>query len=135
MINNRFGASLAKHSIADKLPIAWIKQLPDFASSDGIKLFVRQMKALDERFRGDFGLRLGHVTLDTVAAGFAMKSEDDNSEVTRICNVMRRIGEDVDAVFGQYITTARTPRADCAAHRHGKAAPTWSWACLPISIR
>jgi len=106
-INNRFGASLAKHSIADKLPIAWIKQLPDFASSDGVKLFVRQMKALDERFRGDFGLRLGHITLDTVAAGFAMKSEDDNSEATRVCNVMRRIGDDVDAVFG-------------AVHHYGK---------------
>jgi hypothetical protein len=70
LINNRFAAALAKLTITEKLPIAWIKQLPDFASPDGIKLFIRQIKALDEQFRGDFGLRLGHITLDTVAASF-----------------------------------------------------------------
>ncbi len=106
-INNRFAAALAKHSITDNLPIAWIRQLPDFASADGIKLFVRQMKELDKRFRGDFGLRLGHITLDTVAAGFAMKDEDDNSEATRACNVMRSIGEQIEALFG-------------AVHHYGK---------------
>jgi hypothetical protein len=107
LINNRFAASLAKHSITDKLPIAWIKQLPDFASTDGIKLFARQMKELDKLFRGDFGMRLGHITLDTVAAGFAMKDEDDNSEATRVCNVMRSIGEETEALFG-------------AVHHYGK---------------
>ena len=107
LINNRFAAALAKHSITDKLPIAWIKQLPDFASPDGIKLFIRQMKALDERFRGDLGVRLGHITLDTVAAGFAMKDEDDNSEATRACTVMRRIGEETETLFG-------------AVHHYGK---------------
>jgi hypothetical protein len=107
LINNRFAAALAKHAITDKLPIAWVKQLPDFASSDSIKLFIRQMKALNERFSGDFGLRLGHITLDTVAASFAMKDEDDNSEATRVCNVMRRIGEETEALFG-------------AVHHYGK---------------
>lgn len=106
-INNRFAAALAKHSITDKLPIAWIRQLPDFASTDGVKLFIRQMKELDKQFRGDLGLRLGHITLDTVAAGFAMKDEDDNSETTRVCNVMRRIGEETEALFG-------------AVHHYGK---------------
>ena len=106
-INNRFAAALAKHSITDNLPIAWIRQLPDFASADGIKLFIRQMKELDRRFCGDFGLRLGHITLDTVAAGFAMKDEDDNSEATRVCNIMRRIGQDTEALFN-------------AVHHYGK---------------
>ena len=100
LIINRFAAALAKHSITDKLPIAWIKRLPDFGSPEGIKLFIRQMKALDERFRGDFGLRLGHITIDTVAATFAMKDEDDNSEATRVCNVMRTVGEETETLVG-----------------------------------
>lgn len=107
LINNRFAAALAKQAITDKLPIAWIKQLPNFASTDSVKLFIRQMRALDERFRGDFGLRLGHITIDTVAAAFAMKDEDDNSEATRVCNVVRRIGEETDTLVG-------------AVHHYGK---------------
>jgi hypothetical protein len=48
-----------------------IKQLPGFAPADGIKLFIKQLKALDERFQGDFGRRLGQVTIDTIAASSA----------------------------------------------------------------
>ena len=71
LIPNRFAAALAKHAIIDALPIAWINQLPDFNSADGIKKFVRQLKAIDERFRGDFGVRLGQVPIDTVAGASA----------------------------------------------------------------
>jgi hypothetical protein len=80
------------------LPIAWIKQLPDFSSADGIKLFVQQLKELDRRFRGDFGARLGFLPVDTVAACFGMKDEDDNAEATKVCNVLRTIGEEVGAL-------------------------------------
>jgi AAA domain-containing protein len=68
LIPNRFAAALMKQTITEKLPIAWIKQLPDFSSADGTRLFVRQLKAMDERFQGDFGIRLGQVTIDTIAA-------------------------------------------------------------------
>jgi hypothetical protein len=40
LIHNRFAASLAKDSITDRLPIAWVKELPDFATLDGINAFV-----------------------------------------------------------------------------------------------
>jgi hypothetical protein len=45
LIPNRFAAALAKEQITEKLPIAWLKQLPDFTSVDGIKHFIRQLKA------------------------------------------------------------------------------------------
>jgi AAA domain len=70
LLPNRFGACLAKHSITEKLPITWLKQLPDFSSADGVRLLITQLKALDERYRDDFGIRLGHVVIDTVAASF-----------------------------------------------------------------
>jgi hypothetical protein len=99
LIPNRFAAALAKQSITEKLPIVWIKQLPDFSSLDGIKLFIRQLKALDKCFQDDFGVRLGNVPIDTVAASFNMKSEDDNAEATKVCQVMRNIGEEVGALM------------------------------------
>jgi hypothetical protein len=57
-------------------------------------LFVAQLRALDEKYRGDFGVRLGNTVIDTVAACFGMKDEDDNAEATKICNIMRRIFEE-----------------------------------------
>jgi hypothetical protein len=98
LIPNRFAAALVNAAIAEKLPIAWIKQLPDFSSADGIKLFVRQLKELETRFRGDFDARLGFLPVDTVAACFGMKDEDDNAEATKVCNILRTIGEEVGAL-------------------------------------
>jgi AAA domain len=111
LIPNRFAAALAKQSITEKLPIAWIKQLPDFSSAIGIRLFVRQLKALDERFHGDFGVRLGQVTIDTVAACFGMKNEDDNAEATKVCNIMRSIGEDVGALMAPVHHYGKNPES------------------------
>ena len=70
LLPNRFAATLIKLEIEAKLPITWPNMLPDFSCAAGIKLFVRQLKAIDERYRGDFGVRLGHIPIDTVAATF-----------------------------------------------------------------
>jgi AAA domain len=98
LIPNRFAAALADAQITEKLPIAWIKQIPDFSSLEGFKLFVQQLKALNKRFNDDFGVRLGQFVTDTVAATFAMKSEDDNAEATAICNILRRAGEETESL-------------------------------------
>jgi hypothetical protein len=111
LLPNRFAAALAKASITDKLPIAWIKQLPDFSSINGIKLFVVRLKALNERFQGDYGVRLGQVTIDTVAACFSMKSEDDNTEATKVCNVLRSVGEQVGALMAPVHHFGKNPES------------------------
>jgi hypothetical protein len=100
LINNRIMAAMIKEEeIARRLPICWPKLMPDFSSADGIKLFVRYMQELDRRFRGDFGVRLGHIVIDTVAAVCNMKDEDDNAEATKICNILRSIFEDTAALM------------------------------------
>jgi hypothetical protein len=111
-IPNRFAAARMKHHpSADKLPIVWIKQLPDFSTATGIKLFVQQLKALDERFRGDFGVRLGQVPIDTVSACFSMRNEDDNAEATKVCNIMRSIGEEVGALMSPVHHYGKNPES------------------------
>ena len=110
-IPNRFAAALVKHAITDKLPIAWINQLPNFSSAEGIKKFVRQLKAIDERFQGDFGVRLGQVPIDTVAACFGMKDEDDNAEATKVCNIMRSIGEDIGTLMAPVHHYGKNPES------------------------
>ena len=111
LIPNRFAAALAKESITEKLPIAWIKQLPDFGSPEGQRLFIQQLRMLEERFQGDFGVRLGQVVIDTVAASFNMKSEDDNAEATKICNVMRLIGDETGALMSPVHHYGKNPES------------------------
>jgi hypothetical protein len=98
LINNRVEAARVKAQVTNKLPIAWIKSLPDLSCADGMKLFVRQLKAMDERFRGDYGVRLGRFVIDTVAATFGMRDEDDNAEATKVCKLLRFIYEDTGAL-------------------------------------
>jgi hypothetical protein len=98
LIPNRFAAALKDASITEKLPIAWINQLPDFSSAEGTKLFIQQLKAIDKRFRNESGVRLGQFTVDTLAASFGMKDEDDNAEATKVCKILRNIGEEVGAL-------------------------------------
>lgn len=95
LIHNRFAAGLVKAGITEKLPIAWVKQLPDFGTPEGIKTFISQLKELDRVFQGEYGVRLGNMPVDTVAACFNMKDEDDNAEATKVCNVLRTIGEEI----------------------------------------
>jgi hypothetical protein len=98
LIPNRFAAAKKNASIADELPIAWINQLPDFSTLAGINRFIEQLKAMNLCFQDRFGVRLGQVVVDTVAASFAMRSEDDNAEATAVCNILRRVGEETEAL-------------------------------------
>jgi len=111
LLPNRFAATLIKLEIEAKLPITWPNMLPDFSCAAGIKLFVRQLKAIDERYRGDFGVRLGHVPIDTVAATFGMKDEDDNAEATKVCNVLRSIGDETGALMAPVHHYGKNPES------------------------
>jgi hypothetical protein len=111
LIANRFAAALAKLSIAEKLPIVWIKQLPDFSSTAGIKQLIRQLQELDKRYRGDFGVRLGQVSIDTVTACFGLSDEDDNSEATKVSNIMRIIGEEVNTLMSPVHHYGKNPES------------------------
>ena len=117
LIPNRFEAGLVKAGVTKKLPVAWIKHPPDFGSVGGIKLFIAQLREIDKRFRGDFGVRLGHVPIDTVAACFAMKDEDDNAEATKVSNVLA----DVEVLFRQQFR--RDLRSDRFTMEFAQSAP------------
>jgi hypothetical protein len=110
-IPNRFAAAVGKVAATNKLPIAWQRQLPDFKSLEGIKLFIAQLKAMDARFRGDYGVRLGDVCIDTVAACFAMKDEDDNAEATKVSNILLSIGQEVGCLMSPVHHYGKNPES------------------------
>jgi AAA domain len=94
-----------------KPPIAWIADLPPFKTEQDIRSFATRLRAVNQRFQSDFGVRLGAVILDTVAATFDLEDEDDNSEVARTIRKMRKLGRAVGALI-------------IAVHHYGKTATT-----------
>jgi hypothetical protein len=98
MLNARIAAALADLGISEKTPIAWVKQVPDFNTREGLAKLVRELRAISEHYQATFGVRLGLVFVDTVSASFDIKEEADNAEAARVCKVMRRIGDATDAI-------------------------------------
>jgi hypothetical protein len=89
----------------------WPRLLPDFSCTDGIKRFIRELKAIDERYRGEYGVRLGHVPIDTIAATFGMKDEDDNAEASRVCNTLRSIGDETGVLMSPVHHYGKNPES------------------------
>jgi AAA domain len=80
-------------------PIAWITNVPRLKTDADIKTFGRHLRAVDQRFRSEFGVRLGVVIIDTVAATFDLEDEDNNSEVARTIRKMRQLGNETGALI------------------------------------
>jgi hypothetical protein len=98
MLRSRIDAAMHELGINEDLPIAWVKQVPDFNSPRGLQVFIDQLQAISEHFKIKFGVRLGLVFVDTVSASFDIKEEADNAEAARVCKTMRRIGEATGAL-------------------------------------
>jgi hypothetical protein len=89
MLRARIAAAMKELEVEGDVPVAWVKQVPDFNRADGLQAFVRDLRALSEHFQQKFGVRLGLVFVDTVSASFDIKEEADNAEAARVCKVNR----------------------------------------------
>ena len=98
MLRARIAAAMKELGVDGDIPVAWVKQVPDFNQADGLQAFVRDLRAISYHFKTNFGVRLGLVFVDTVSASFDIKEEADNAEAARICKVMRRIGDAIAAL-------------------------------------
>jgi RecA-family ATPase len=75
MLNARIAAAMRELNIDEKLPIAWVKQVPEFNRPDGLQVFTDGLVAISAHFKSEFGVRLGLVFVDTVSASFDIKEE------------------------------------------------------------
>jgi AAA domain/Primase C terminal 2 (PriCT-2) len=98
MLAARIAAAMKELGIEGDIPVAWVKQVPDFNQADGLQAFVHDLRAISEHFQTKFGVRLGLVFVDTVSASFDIKEEADNAEAARVCKTMRRIGDTIAAL-------------------------------------
>jgi hypothetical protein len=98
MLSARIAAALSHLGVDEKVPIAWVRQLPDFNSAQGLQTLARELRAVSEHFQQHFGVPLGLVFIDTVSALFDIREETDNAEAARVCKILRRLGEATGAV-------------------------------------
>jgi AAA domain len=97
-INARFAAAVIGATCPGKPPIAVMKRPPNLETDKGRKDFVYLLKAVDEKFRAEHGVRLGAFFMDTVAACFNIKKEDDAAEINRVCKIAIDIAEQTATV-------------------------------------
>jgi hypothetical protein len=93
------------------LPIATIKDVPMLMDAATHPAIAARLKAIDTAFRSRFGVRLGVVIIDTVAAAFGMEDEDSNSEAAKAIRIMN----DMSAGLGVVVVPV---------HHYGKTQET-----------
>jgi hypothetical protein len=66
MLNARLAAALSELGVAEKTPIAWARQMPDFSSAKGLQTLAHELQAISANFQQHFGVRLGLVFVDVL---------------------------------------------------------------------
>jgi AAA domain len=98
MLAARIAAALQKLGVTEPVPISWVRQVPDFSSREAIAEFIKDLQAISERYRAEFGIPLGLVFVDTVSASFDIKEEADNAEAARVCKIMRFVSDQAETM-------------------------------------
>lgn len=83
---------------SDRLPIAHTPTGLNLLDKKVVVRVIKHLQEVDERFRNDFGVRLGAIFIDTLAAAFDLEDENNNAEASKAIRRMRSIGGAVNAV-------------------------------------
>jgi hypothetical protein len=99
MFAQRVAAAKLAIDVKKPIPFAWSGSVPTLQTDEGFTAFVAELRSLKQEMQQRFNVRLGAVFMDTVAACFVMQDENSNAEVSKVCNIMRHIGDSIGAVI------------------------------------
>ena len=85
-MQNRITVARQKATEAAKLPIAWIGNVPNLSLEGEVRKLAGRLEKINDHFLKEFGVRLGVIWIDTLAAAARFKEENDNSEVERVAD-------------------------------------------------
>jgi AAA domain/Primase C terminal 1 (PriCT-1) len=98
MFAARVAAAKLGAGVKQPLPFAWTGNVPILQTPEGLTAFTNELQTLHQQMFQRFGVRLGAIFIDTVAACFSLKDENDNAQVSGVCRLMRQIGQSVGSV-------------------------------------
>lgn len=97
-IPNRLTVARQQITKEPKLPVAWLGAVPNLSNPRAIDAMIPRLKALNRHFGDTFGVRLGAVWLDTLAATCDIQDENDNSEASRVARQLQRLSTETETV-------------------------------------
>ncbi|MFW5927451.1 MAG: AAA family ATPase [Wenzhouxiangella sp.] len=97
---NRFASAKKGRGISfnDHLPIAYRGVAIDLRQDKHKEAIVKRLKEVDADFRRIYGVSLGLVIIDTMAASFAWEADPDGAEVTQACRTLAQFSEVLNAL-------------------------------------
>jgi hypothetical protein len=107
----RLRLARGKLGCKSKQPVSYLGSPPDLSSDAEIDALIPRLRAVDRFYQQTYGMRLGVVFVDTVAAAFSLEEENSNSEAAEIIKRMQRISRELDALivpihhYGKSVTT------------------------------
>ncbi|WP_191970150.1 AAA family ATPase [Methylobacterium planeticum] len=96
-LSSRIEAARRSRAQGQSLPIAWLAAVPSLSDADEVKALQPKIQAVADRMLKVHGVRLGLIIIDTLAAAFAMKDENDAAEAQQALRHMRLIGDPIGA--------------------------------------
>jgi hypothetical protein len=97
-IASRLHVAKDHRSATGRLPIVTVMRDFNLADQGEVALFIDALAAIADRLRANFGVRLGLIIIDTLAAGFGLVDENSNAEASATIRTLRRIGEAAGAL-------------------------------------
>lgn len=97
-IQGRITAARLDRTKENRLPIAWLGAVGNLANLDEVRALQPKIKAVDAAFRERFGVRLGVIVIDTLAAAFALSDENDAAQAQGALRHMRMLGDPIGAL-------------------------------------
>lgn len=121
-LGGRIEAARKTKADGKPLPIAWMGAVPNLADVEEVRKLLPKIRAVDARMREAFNVRLGLIVIDTLAAAFALKDENDAAEAQQALRHMRMLGEPLSALVlpvHHYGKTEDTGLRGSSAYRGG----------------
>lgn len=121
-IKTRVRVARLARGIAEPLPVAVIRDVPDLMVAANHAPLAEKLRAVDRTFKDAYDVRLGVVVIDTVSAAFGMQDEDDNAEAAKAIRVMAAMSASLGVLVmpvHHYGKTADTGLRGASAWRAG----------------
>lgn len=94
-IDARLGALTRTHGITADMPFAYLGECPDLTKPENRMLVAATLRRVNAHFQQHFGIELGAVFVDTVAAAMDIEDQNNNSEVTKHIKGLKQLARDV----------------------------------------
>lgn len=99
-IRPRVRAAKAQRGIIGNLPIAVFTKLAFPSTDKDEAAYIEALKAEARAIEADTGHRLCLLIIDTLTAAYAIKNENDNSEIASIMKRAKAVGDALDTLVG-----------------------------------